>query len=98
FICQYSTTFLERKVNISYREDASVIAFDNAVLKLKNSGFDCGGKMINKDLHELLKSDEHPYIYLELQKLIKHNYGYTAYVVIEIANKKIDYAIPVKHL
>lgn len=96
FVCNYGIAALERKVNISYRKAGTVITFDNAVLKLKNSGFDCGGKMINKDFHELLKSDDHPYISLELQKFIKHDYGYTAYVIIEIAGKKNNYAIPVK--
>lgn len=95
FICNYSITSLERKINMSYREKGSVIAFNNAVLTLKNDGFDCGGKMINKDFHELLKSDDYPDINLELQKIIKHDFGYTAYVIIEIAKKKSNYAIPV---
>lgn len=97
FTCHFNTAELERKASVSYGINGMIMSFKNARMQLENNGFDCGGKMINKDFHELLKSDEHPHIYLELLKLIKHDYGYTAYVVIEIAGNKVDYAISVNH-
>jgi len=41
--------------------------FESARLKIKAESLDCGHKGINRDMYESLKSDQHPYISIELE-------------------------------
>lgn len=96
FQCHFNMASMPAKTRIYYQKNEPIISFKNAKLKLTNQGFNCGSRLINKDFHELLQSEKYPFIHLELEKIVSHDYGYTAYVEIQIAGKKIRYAIPIK--
>lgn len=66
FSCQYNLTAMELPVKMIYDERSNRILFKNAKLQLANDCFDCGGKMINKDFKELLKTEIYPQIELKL--------------------------------
>ena len=67
FKCRYNIKNLETPIRIHYEKNNEVIRFENSMLVLENSGFDCGGKGINRDFHGLLQSDIYPRIILRLK-------------------------------
>lgn len=94
FKCRYNIKNLDSPIRIHYEKNNHVIRFENSMLVLENSGFDCGGKGINRDFHGLLQSDIYPKIILRLKevKLKSHkNHFADALVEIEIAGKKKSY-------
>lgn len=97
FKCDFDPDLLPRDIKIKHNIEGSEIGFKNAVLRLNNSGFDCGNKGINRDFHSLLQSEEYPEIELELKKvdLINANSA-IADVQIFIAGISNDYRVPVK--
>nr|WP_321413405.1 YceI family protein [uncultured Allomuricauda sp.] len=66
FSCTYNFEQLEMPIRLIYDEKSEHIVFKNAELKLVNDCFDCGGKAINKDFKELLKTKRHPKVHLKL--------------------------------
>ncbi|MER3375018.1 MAG: YceI family protein [Allomuricauda sp.] len=66
FTCKYNLQELEMPIRLIYDEKSEQIQFKNAELKLVNDCFDCGGKAINKDFQELLKTERHPQVELKL--------------------------------
>ncbi|WP_318312828.1 hypothetical protein [Flagellimonas crocea] len=66
FTCKYNLQELEMPIKLIYDEKTEQIIFKNAELKLLNDCFDCGGKAINKDFKELLKTEKHPKVGLKL--------------------------------
>ncbi|WP_108425805.1 YceI family protein [Flagellimonas amoyensis] len=66
FTCKYKVQELEVPVQLTYNDKVEQIQFKNAKLKLANDCFDCGGKAINKDFRELLKTEQHPQVELRL--------------------------------
>ncbi len=66
FNCRYNLQQLELPIRMVYDEQDDRILFQNAKLELANDCFDCGGKMINKDFRELLKTESHPQVELRL--------------------------------
>ena len=96
FKCKFDTSLLEESQVVSYSQTGNEIRFTGAVLVLKNKGFDCGSKGINRDFHDLLQTDDHPRILLDLYKvaLSSPSKG-LATVVITIAGKKRTYEVPV---
>ncbi|MBJ7882898.1 YceI family protein [Gelidibacter salicanalis] len=99
FTCQYNIKNLNDPILIHYESDADVIKFEKSLLILENSGFDCGGRGINKDFHGLLKSDIYPKITLSLKQIkLKPNKSNTAdaSIEIEIAGQKQIYHMETK--
>lgn len=66
FTCKYNLQELEVPIRLIYDEKSEHILFKNAELKLVNDCFDCGGKTINRDFQELLKTEKHPQVGLRL--------------------------------
>src|SRR5690606_32591950 len=99
FGCVFNTIYLEECREVIYKKNGNDINFSNAVLSLKNKGFDCGNKAINKDFHSLLKTKTYPIITLELTKitLTGQKIG-EARVKIMIAGAKREYMVPVSIL
>ena len=96
FQCEFDTSHLEESQEVTYAQTGNEIKFTGAVLVLRNKGFDCGSKGINRDFHDLLRTDEHPRIFLELKKVILSSPSQgVATVVITIAGKKRSYEVPV---
>ncbi len=95
FGCEFNTFYLEQRNEIKYDQHGNQIIFKDAILTLKNEGFDCGNKGINKDFHALLKTKEYPKITLELTEIILDNDSGIASVKIKIACKENTYQVPV---
>lgn len=96
FTCNFDPSYLEESRKIEFRESDNHISFKNAVLQLKNDGFDCGSKAINRDFHTLLKTSQYPYINLELTEIhLYDEQSANAYVKITIAGKTKNYTLPV---
>lgn len=66
FTCKYNLQELEVPIRLIYDEKSEQILFKNAELTLINDCFDCGGKAINRDFQELLKTERHPQVGLKL--------------------------------
>ncbi len=96
FGCDFNTFYLEQCKEIIYYKNGNHISFKNATLSLKNEGFDCGNKGINKDFHSLLNTEEYPKITLELTEITldKADKG-KACVKISIAGKEKAYFVPI---
>lgn len=97
FECEFNTSYLEPCKDVIYRKIGNNIVFENAWLSLRNEGFDCGNKAINKDFHDILETKNHPKITLELTEvnLFPNNKG-NARVKISIAGKQQVYFVPVQ--
>ncbi len=97
FGCEFNTFYLEQCREVVYQKEGNSISFKNAILTLKNEGFDCGNKAINKDFHSLLNTKEYPKITLELTEIIldKVDKG-KASVKINIAGKEMTYIVPIE--
>lgn len=96
FTCIFNSGYLERKKKLSYMTDGKKIYFKNAVLNLRNEGFNCGHKAIDKDFHLLLKTKEYPKVILEMVSFtLKEDQKGEAEVIIEIAGIRKKYILPV---
>jgi hypothetical protein len=96
FQCDFDNSYLEKSQNISYSQDGNEIKFKDAVLVLNNKGFDCGSKGINRDFHDLLQTEDHPRILLDLNKVVLSSpQKGMATVGITIAGKERFYEVPV---
>ncbi len=97
FECIFNTSYLKKEQVIQYTGTNSYLRFTDAVLTLDTKAFDCGNKRINKDFHDLIKSDEHPEIFLELYEIkIRSNNFAIAKACITIAGKQKTYELPVE--
>ncbi len=97
FSCAFNSQMIPPTRKVKVKEENSELHFENAILKLDNTGFDCGSKGINKDFHALIKTEEYPEISLELKKLcINTPTDAIADLIISIAGKTKAYKLPVK--
>lgn len=97
FLCEFDSEMIPstRKVKVSGNQEE--LHFENAILTLDNTGFDCGSKGINKDFHALIQTEEYPEISLELKKIcIDTPTRATADLIITIAGERKAYRVPVK--
>ncbi|WP_029034088.1 YceI family protein [Salinimicrobium terrae] len=96
FQCEFDTSHLQESQVVTYQKTGNQIKFTGAVLTLNNRGFDCGSKGINRDFHDLLKTEEYPRILLEMNKVILSSPTQgIATVTITIAGKRNNYEVPV---
>lgn len=97
FGCAFDTFYLEPCRDVFYKKAGSNIVFRNALLSLRNEGFNCGNKAINKDFHDLLQTKDHPRITLELTEInLSQNNKGMACVKISIAGRENTYFVPVQ--
>lgn len=97
FTCAFDPEMIPSSKKVKVTEKKDVLFFENAILKLDNTGFDCGSKGINRDFHALIKTEDYPFILLELKKLTMNSpKEAVADVLISIAGKKKNYKLPVE--
>lgn len=96
FRCEFNTFYLEQCTEVVYHKSGNHISFKNAVLTLRNEGFDCGSRGINKDFHALLNTARYPKITLELTGVTVENNRGKASVTINIAGKENSYRVPIE--
>lgn len=98
FSCDFDTYGLKESIPVHYKKIDGKYIFNKATLVLSTLGFDCGGRGINRDFHELLQSGKHPQILLKLKEIegdILHDSPIVAVVEIKIAGNTNSYKIPV---
>lgn len=96
FTCVFDTGYLKKAQNIRYSGNRSHLQFKDAILTLNTKGFDCGNRRINKDFHDLIKSDRYPEIYLELKEItMQPREVAIARALITIAGIQREYKLPV---
>ena len=66
FDCIYQLEDMEKPIQVVYERQGNRLLFSQARLRLQNTCFDCGGRGINRDFRELLKTAEYPRVGLEL--------------------------------
>lgn len=99
FKCLFNIKNLNKPLEIGYEEGSSITYFHNSTLVLENTFFDCGGRGINKDFHDLLRTKEYPQILLTLREVEKKSVGDTkvkALVEIQIAGISRSYSLEVQ--
>lgn len=96
FSCTYDRKLLETSVPVTFRKKQDKMIFDQALIRLENKGFGCGGKGINKDFHNLLETETYPYIDLNLKEVTHKTGGMNALISITIAGIRKIYNIPVQ--
>ena len=96
FTCTYDQGLLETSVPVTFRKKQDRIIFDQALIRLENEGFGCGGKGIDRDFHSLLQTETYPYIDMNLKEVIAGTGGMYAMVSITIAEVLKTYTIPVQ--
>lgn len=96
FSCVFNPHYFDGQKEVMYVKEKNTIRFKNAILNLRNEGFNCGNKAIDKDFHELLKTEESPKITLELTQitLLDDNKG-EVQAFITIAGHTKEYTFPV---
>ncbi len=98
FDCEFNVTKLKNPIPVFFEIKDHKMVFKKTELVLENACFDCGNKGMNKDFQELLKSNEHPYIFLklkELENIYNENSFLQATIELEIAGIIKEYQIPV---
>lgn len=99
FTCLFNVKNLNKPLQIGYREGHDIIHFQKSTLVLDNSYFDCGGKGINRDFHDLLRTKQHPQILLtlkEIKKKTRVENRVEALVEIQIAGISRTYTVDVE--
>lgn len=96
FDCVYNVQKLKDPISVFYEIENNKMVFKKTELVLENTCFDCGNKAINKDFQELLKSENHPNIFLklkEIERLHENDSVLHTTLEIEIAGKTKEYQI-----
>ena len=97
FECTFDSAYLESKTSLTYAKKANLYVLNNAVLRLDLSGFDCGGKAINKDFREMLRAETYPSVFLNFTRVSVSEQGYKATVIISLAGKQYTYTVPIDY-
>ncbi|MDO6768053.1 MULTISPECIES: YceI family protein [Cellulophaga] len=97
FKCYYNIKKIGNPIPIQYKFKDENLKFENTLLTLNNSCFDCGGRAINNDFNKILDSNNHPQLFLTLQEInpIKNTTSVEANLAITIAGVTNNYRIPV---
>jgi hypothetical protein len=69
FSCTCAQRFSPLELHATRSSDRTLVTFDRSVLKIATTKLDCGQKIMNRDMYETLRADEHPYIQIELKKV-----------------------------
>lgn len=99
FKCQFDVSILKKPIPVFFQKVDDKMVFNNTTLVLDNSCFDCGGKGINSDFQELLKSDLYPQTLIKLKEICKDTNNLNcvlAFLDISIAGVSKSYRIPIE--
>ncbi|MGB5420503.1 hypothetical protein [Algibacter sp.] len=69
FKCEYDIFKFKNPIPVFFQKIDNRMVFENTTLILENNCFDCGGKGINSDFQELLKSNLYPKTRLQLKEI-----------------------------
>lgn len=80
FECESKDEFLNQLSRITFSDDERSLNFTSTSLRLRTTLLDCDNSKMNRDLCEALKSEDYPYITIELHDA----------VIIEGSPKRLD--------
>lgn len=66
FQCRYDELSPGKTINLKLAVSDECMIFENAELNLESKKFDCGNKTMNNDFMDLLKSDQFPFIGIDI--------------------------------
>jgi hypothetical protein len=108
FQCEYDNMETGDTLDMRVYWIDDCFVFENANIRLRTEGFDCGNKMMNNDFYDLLQSDKYPNVTVEINcidvglldvgpNVPVSNLGRKATVqaTFHIAGRTGQYAIPV---
>lgn len=94
FTCSYLKPIVPKTFILEYEDLENGWEFEDAQLQLESTAFDCGGRRINKDFKELIKTSEFPSIEIDVSEVTTKGSNFLAAVQISIAGK--TQSIPVE--
>lgn len=97
FTCKYDVTKFDQEFPVNYTLEGDKIVFSKSDLVLENINFNCGGRGINRDFREILKTNAHPQIKLTLKEIINYKKKNQVEVIVDISMAGVSnpYHIPV---
>jgi hypothetical protein len=69
FNCDCEQDFSAMQPRCYWQADPPTLVFENTQLRLRAENLDCGNRMMNRDLRNTLRADQHPEIRLDLRRL-----------------------------
>ena len=101
FTCNYYGQFPADTMSVHWQQQRNSIKVNDVKLRLQVASFDCGNKIMNNDLQDLLKKDSYPHVVIELLRLYPaENPGETnlfgqAELNFHMAGAKQTYTVPI---
>ncbi|MBZ9629996.1 YceI family protein [Salegentibacter sp. LM13S] len=98
FECNFNPLYFKNEsFKVHYIDKERALIFKNSILTLENKNFDCGHRKINKDFHDLLKTEKYPEIFLKIKKIDLHQEeDATVTLSFTIAGIENDYRFPIE--
>jgi polyisoprenoid-binding protein YceI len=69
FTCHCLQAFQPQQFSMTLRQQSNTAVFQNTRLQIETKKLDCGNRGMNRDMHQTLKADAHPYISIRLQEV-----------------------------
>lgn len=85
FTCDYLKPIQPKSFTLLYENIENGWLIEDAQLQLESGSFDCGGRRINKDFEELVKSNKFPVIQIEVYEIMPEKTNYHAKIEVTIA-------------
>ena len=97
FHCEFDIDLISDSKQVKFLHEHDLIKFYNLQLNLLTKGFDCGNKKMNSDFQDLLKSDSHPQIVIDVvQVRYLASEEPVAQIRVELAGQTNHYKLPVQ--
>lgn len=71
FRCDCMEQFSTYTMKMVSGESGETVSFSNTKLLIPSSRFDCGNRLMNKDMFQTLKGEKHPHIQIELKDAVQ---------------------------
>jgi hypothetical protein len=95
FQCVYEEEISLVQNTIEFLPKSESFEVKKAQLNLEAKSFDCGGRRINRDFNNLLKSDAFPHVHIKILTITPYGKSYLADVEVHIAGHTKRYQIEV---
>ena len=73
FRCDCQEKFTTYGMRMEEEQGGQKASFSNTQLRIPSSRFDCGNRLMNRDMFETLKGNEHPHIQIELLDAVQQS-------------------------
>lgn len=97
FHCEFDIDLISDSKQVKFLHEHDLIKFYNLQLNLLTKGFDCGNRKMNSDFQDLLKSDSHPQIVIDIVQVRNlASEEPVAEIRVELAGQTKHYKLPVQ--